>query len=311
MNMIVLPRKRSHLSVSYGESPSSPAEKRTMDEYMKMLTDLEIQDVKSIQGQCDPVRATKLLYANAHKRLERLLEPYLREVKGAAETYIQLQLLDDKGTEKPCDIQSAQSISELLSRMSTRSTWRSTTFLQQAVDAIPAMAFEREIADAILSHYSHHLGVYERSTLLKDDLAQKQESDSEEDVKRMVASGYLVPVEITSSKPFAEFTCQNCCQLQVRILSAAFGIPDKVVICHDAVERQSTTVIFLVPNGFIYAIMQRTTQLETVWVLLELDVIEVAISGFTFKPTVGCFLALLKGSKSFTADLLGVTEVRL
>ena len=68
-------------------------------------------------------------------------------------------------------------------------------------------------------------------------------------------------------------------------------------------------VIFLVPNSFIYVIMQHTTRLETVWTLLELDVIEVAISGFTFKPTVGCFMALLRGSKPFTADLLGVTEV--
>ena len=57
--------------------------------------------------------------------------------------------------------------------------------------------------------------------------------------------------------------------------------------------------------------MQRTTQLETVWVLLELDIIEVAISGFTFKPSVECFLTLMKGCRLFTADLLGVTEVRL
>ena len=278
---------------------------------MKMKMDLEAQDVKSIQGQCDPVRATKLLYANAHKRLERLLEPYLHQVKGAAETYIQLELLDEKETEKPCDIQSTNTISELLSRMSTRSAWRNTTFLQQAIDAIPAMASEREIADGILSHYSNHLHVYETSTRLKDDLARKHESDSEDEGKRMEVSRNLVPVEITSSKSFAKFTCQECCQLQVRILSAAFGIPGEAIICHDAAERQSTTVIFLVPNGSIYAVMQRTTQLETVWVLLELDVIEVAIPGFTFKPTVGCFLALLRGSKRFTADLLGVTEVRL
>ena len=173
------------------------------------------------------------------------------------------------------------------------------------------MAFEREIADAILSHYSNHLHVYETSTRLKDDLAKKQESDSEDDGNRMEVSRNLVPVQITSSESFATFTCHGCYQLQVRILSAAFGIPHDAIIRQSAVERQSTTVIFLVPNSFIYAIMQRTTQLETVWVLLELDVIEVAILGFTFKPTVGCFLALLRGSKSFSVDLLRLTEVRV
>ena len=309
MYMIVLPKRRSQLSVSGGETPSSPAEKRTLYEYMKMLTDLEIQDVKSIQRLDDPVRAIKLLYINALSRITQLLEPHLIAVKDRANTYIQLDLHEERV--RTCDIQSAESISELFSQMSIKAKWDSTTFLQQAVDAIPTRAIERKTAEAILSHYDCHLGIFERATRLKDYLTSTKKSDSEGDRKRVVASKNMVAVAITSSKPLAKLTCQDCRQIQVRILSAAFGIPVEAIICHDAVESQSTTIIFLVPNGFIYAIMQRTTQLETVWVLLELDVIEVAILGFTFKPTVGCFLALLRGSKCFTADLLGVTEVRL
>ena len=271
-----------------------------------MKMDLEKTDMKSVHAKCD--RAIRLLYANALKRLVQLLEPHLNEVKDAAIIYLQADLHEGEEYVKTCDVQSAKSISELLSRMSTK--WNTTCFLEQAVDAIPAKAIEREVAEAILSHYNLHLAIYERATLLKDDLAKK-ESEDEDEKKQIVATTDLVPVDRTSFKSLEEFTCEDCHRLQVRILSQAYGIPAEKIIRLDAVERQSTTVTFLVPIGFTYIIMQRTTQLETVWILLELSIIEVAISGFTFKPTVGCFLTLLRGSKPFTADLLGVTEVRV
>ena len=297
----MLQRKLYHTCTSSEGISTPPAKKGTVGEYMKMKMDLEVQDVKSMQGHCNPDRAIKLLYINALSRLIQLLEPHLTAVKDRANMYILLGLLEKGEVVKTCDIQSTESISELLGRMSISTKWNSTCFLQQAVDAIPAIAMEREIAEAILTHYNLHLEMYERAILLKDQFPRKTEV--------VAASKNLVPLEITSSKSFAKFTCEDCRHLQARILSEAFGIPADAIICHDAVERQSTTVIFLVPNGFIYVIMQHTTRLETVWTLLELDVIEVAISGFTFKPTVGCFLALLRGSKPFTADLLGVTEV--
>ena len=281
-----------------------------MDEYMKMKMDLEGQDVNCVRSQCDPGIAIRLLYANAHKRLERLLEPHLDAVKNAADTYIKLGLYDDEGNEKLYNIQSAESIGYLLSQMSTRSTWDSTRFLQQAVDAIPAMAIEREIAEAILAHYNLHLVIYKRATLLKDDLAKENEAKSDAERKGAMASKNLIAFELTSSKSFAEFTCEDCHRLQVHILSQVYGIAEKDIVCLDAVEDKSTTVTFLIPNRFTYIIMQRTTELETVWTLLELSIIEVAISGFTFKPTMGSFLTLLRGRQPFP-DLLGATQVKL
>ena len=63
---VVLERKQSHASI--GDVPSCPADTRTkMDEYMNMKMDLELQDVKSIQGECDPDRVIRLLYANSFK----------------------------------------------------------------------------------------------------------------------------------------------------------------------------------------------------------------------------------------------------
>ena len=272
-----------------------------------MKMDLEKKDMKCVHVECD--RTILLLYANALSRIIRLLEPHLNEVKERAILYLQLGLHEEEECVKLCDIQSTESISDLLRLMSAK--WNTTCFLEQAVDAIPAKAIERDVADAILSHYNLHLAIYERATLLKNNLAKKKESENGDEGKQVEAITDLVPVELTSVKSLTEFTCADCHRLQVRVLSSVFGIPAKKIICLDAVERQSTTVIFLVPNGFTCVIMQRTTQLETVWILLELDIIEVAILGFTFKPTIGCFLALLRGSKPFTADLLGVTEVRL
>ena len=264
--------------------------------------------MKSVHAKGD--KAIRLLYANALKRLARLLEPHLDAVKDAADTYIQLSLHEEVCV-KPCDILSAKSVSELLSRMLVKAKWDCTTFLEQAVDAIPAKALERDVAEAILSHYNLHLAIYEKATPLKDALAKKNLSEGAVEGKQLVATTELVPVEITSSKCLGEFTCEDCHRLQVRILSKNFGIPAEKILCLDVAEHQSTSVTFLVPSDFTYIIIQRSTQLETVWVFLELDVIEVAISGFTFKPSVSCFLTLLKASKPFTADLLQKTEVRL
>ena len=231
-----------------------------MDEYMKMKMDLERQDMKSVHAKGD--LAIRLLYANALKRLARLLEPHLDAVKDAADTYIQLSLHEENEYVKPHDIQSAKSVSELLSRMSVKTKWDCTTFLEQAVDAIPVKALEREVAEAILSHYNLHLAIYEKATLLKDHLAKKKSGKGKR--KHVTATTELVPVEITSSKVLAEFTCEDCHRLQVRVLSKAIGIPAEKIICLDAVEDQSTTVTFLVPNGFTYAIIQCITQLEAV-----------------------------------------------
>lgn len=280
-----------------------------MDEYMKMKMDLERQDMKCVRAKGD--QAIRLFYANALSRIVRLLEPHLHAVIDAADTYLQLGLHEEEEIVKQCDVKSAESISELLNQMSVKAKWDCTTFLQQAVDAIPAKAIEREVAEAILSHYNLHLAIYEKATLLKDNLTKKKQTESGDEGQQVLASTELVSMELTSSKPLAEFTCEDCHDLQIRIVSKAIGIPAEKIICHDAVECQSTTVTFLVPNRFTCLIMQRTTQLETVWVLLELDIIEVAILGFTFKPSIRCFLKLLRGSKPFTADLLGVTEVRL
>ena len=122
----------------------------------------------------------------------------------------------------------------------------------------------------------------------------------------------LVPLEITSAKAIDSFSCEDCHILQVRGLSAACGIPEDKIICRDVKEHKSTSVTFLIPCQYVHDIIQRSGQLDAVWILLELDIIEVSIPGvFTFIPSVGCFLSLLRGSKTFTADLLQVTEVMI
>ena len=279
-----------------------------MDEYMKIKMDLEEQDVNSIQRQHDPERVIRILCANALTRLMQLLQPHLDAVKDAANRYIQLNLHEEEGRVKLCDIQSAKSIQDLLSLMSIYEKWDSTCFLQQAVDAMPMMSIDREVAKAILSHYEHHLLIHEQTTLMKDTLAKRKKSDSEDEEK---AAKGLVPVEITSSTSYTKFTCRDCRRLQVHILSQAYGIPEEKITCLRKEERKSTTVTFLIPGRYIHTIMQHSSQLRTVWIMLELTVIEVTIPRmFTFIPSVQCFLTLLRGGKTFTDDLLGATEVR-
>ena len=279
-----------------------------MDECMEMKMDLEVQDMSTITGERDPEHVMRILYSNALRRLTRLMDPHLDAVKEAAVDCIEMSLHKGQEYGKLCNIQSARSVRDLFSLMSIKVKWDSICFLQQAVDAMPAMSRGQKVADHVLSHYRLHLETHKKATLMKDVLAKKKNSESEDEGK---AAKLLVPVEITSSKSYPEFTCSDCHHLHVRILSEAYSIPEEKIICFTAEECKSTTVTFLVPGQYVHVIMQRSSQIRTVWIMLELTVTEVTIPGvFTFIPSVQCFLTLLKGGKAFDADLLRVTEVR-
>ena len=269
--------------------------------------DLLARDMSDLRSESDPKVIIKLLYGNALATISDLLEPHLKAVKKEAGRYHRLGLHHVAVGEDI--IESADSIDSLMSRMSVGGMWDQTRFLRKAISAIPQSVPERGIAEAVFSHYHLHLDVYKRTTLLKDVLPEK--SESEEEVEASLEANKLVPLEITSSKAFDSFSCEDCHILQVRGVGAAYGIPEEMIICQHVKEQKSTTVTFLIPHQYVHDVIQCSGRLDAVWILLELDIIEVSIPGvFTFTPSVGCFLSLLRGSKPFTADLLGVTEVR-
>ena len=308
--LVELPLKRSRSSTRSSEDLELQhfVKKANLHDYMKLKMDLLAQDFSDLRSESDPTVIIKLLYGNALTVIKTLLKPHFAKVKMAAEQHCQLGL--HQGAVGESAIGSAKSIDSLLSLMSVVRMWDSTRFLRKAVGAIPVSATERGAAEAILSHYNLHLAIYERATLLKDALAKESESETEGSSPRQ-EDDTLVPLKITAVKAFDNFTCEDCYRLQVRILSTAYGIPPEKIVCYDAEESRSTTVTFLIPSQCARNVIRRSVQLETLWILLEQCIIEVFIPGvFTFSPSVDFFLTLLRGRKTFTADLLAVTEVR-
>ena len=301
-----LPRKRQRLSTQSSEDLElqEPVAKKLLHDYTALKSDHLIQDISDLHSESDPEVIIKLLYGNALATISDLLEPHLKAVKEAAGRYNRLGLHHVSVGEDI--IESADSIDSLMSRMSVGGMWDQTRFLRKAIASIPQSASDRKVAEAILFHYDQHLAIYKRATLLKD--AIPKEPGTEEEARE---STELVPLKITSQKDFDSFSCEDCYILQVRGLKKAFGIPEGKIIFRKAEDGHSTTVTFMIPRQYVHDVIQRSGQLDTVWILLELDIIEVSIPGvLTFTPSVGCFLSLLRGSKPFTADLLGVTEVR-
>ena len=281
--------------------------KKSLPDYMAIKMDLLAQDISDLRSESDPEVIIKLLYGNALATISDLLEPHLKAVKKAAGRFHHLGLHHVSAGEDI--IESADSIDSLLRRMSVTGMWHETRFLRKAIASIPQSASDREVAQAILFHYDQHLAIYKRATLLKD--AIHKEPGTEEEAKVPVEGNEVVPLRITSQKDFDSFSCEDCYILQVRGLKNAYGIPEEKIICCEVEDGHSTTVTFLIPHQYVHNVIQRSGRLDAVWILLELDIIEVSIPGvFTLIPSVGCFLSLLRGSKPFTADLLRVTEVR-
>ena len=301
-------RKRSRSSIQSSDDLAlqQSVARKSVHDYTIIKMDLLARDISDLQSESDPKVIIKLLYSNALSTISDLLKPHLMAVKKTASHFRHLALHQRALGEDI--IESTPSIDSLLNQMSVTGMWDETLFLRKAVESIPSSAPERSVAEAILSHYRVHLAIYERATLLKDALPIKP-TDAESE-KTPNEEEKLVPVKITSQKPISSFTCEDCYHIHARVLSKAYGIQVEKII--DANEGGSTTVTFLILGQYIQDIVQRSTKLPTMWVLLELAIIEVTIPGvFTFSPSVGCFLTLLRGSRTFTADLLGVTEVRV
>ena len=304
-----LPRKRSRSSTQSSDDLAlhQSIAKKSVHDYTTIKMDLLARDISVFRSESDPEVIIKLLYSNALFTISDLLKPHLMAVKKTAGQFHHLHLHQMAVGEGI--IESADSIDSLLNQMSVTGMWDKTRFLTNAVGSIPLSAPERSVAEAILSHYHMHLAIYKQATLLKDALAK--EPTNAECEKALKEKEKLVPVKITSQKPINSFTCEDCYRIQARVLSKAYGIPEEEIICHD-IGGGSTTVTFLILGHYVQDIVQRSTKLPTLWVLLELAIIEVTIPGvFTFSPSVGCFLTLLRARKTFTADLLGVTEVRV
>ena len=273
---------------------------------MTLKMDLMAQDISDLHSESDPEVIIKLLYGNALSIISDLLEPHLKAVKKAAGRYRQIGVHRVAVDED--SIESANSIDRLMSRMLVGGMWDETHFLRKAIASIPHSAPEQGVAEAILSHYHQHKAIYVKTRILKDTLIKK--SKSEEEIEASTERNKLVPVNITSKKAFDSFSCEDCHVLQVRGLHEAYGIPEKI-IWSKVEDGNSTTVTFLIPSQYAHNVIQRSAKLDTVWILVEINVIEVSIPGvFTFIPSASCFLSLLRGSKFFTADLLGVTQVR-
>ena len=305
-----LPRKHHRPSTQSSEDLEllEPVAKKLLHDYKALKRDQLIQDLSDLDSESDPEVIIKLLYGNALATISKLLQPHLKEVKKAAGRFHHLGLHHVAVGEDI--IESADSIDSLLRRMSVTGMWDQTRFLRKAIASVPQSASDREVAEAILFHYDQHLAIYKRATLLKDTISK--EPGTEEEARVPVESKELVPLIITSQKDFNRFSCEDCYILQVRGLKKAYGIPEEKIICCEVEDGHSTTVTFMIARQYVHDVIQHIGQLDTIWILLELDIIEVSIPGvFTFIPSVGCFLSLLRGSKMFTADLLGVTEVRV
>ena len=299
-------RRRSSTKSSDSLTLQQSVAKKCLHDYMALKMDLLAQDIADLRSESDPNDIIKLLYSNFLTAIAKLLMPHLTEVKIAADNYCQLGLHQEVVAEGA--IASAESVDSLFNLMSVKQMWDKTRFFRKAVAAIPASAPERLAGEGILLHYNTHLAIYKQATLVKDSLAK--EPKGEERRSAPSEDDKLVPLRVTSAKSFNSFTCEDCYRIQARVLSVAYGIPEGKIVCHNAEEIQSTTVTFLIHGQYICNIVQGSTQLPTVWVLLELHIIEVSIPGvFSFNPSVGCFLTLLRGSKTFTA-ILRVTEVR-
>lgn len=250
----------------------------------------------------DPCNVIKSLYHNTYMWVSGILvqeKHCFPDLIRAAKSIKSLDL--EKVYVSKLNFEEVKDVSDLLDILSLSAQWDDTGLLHDLIVPLPEEI--RQQIKVLLARYDAYLDVYERVTEVVHH-----------PIEGKVASQYQVPLEVTSSQDFNDFTKKDCRTILELLLKLAFQIPKGAVEVNGAHSGNSTTVSFLVNKAFTQSIMLKTcTDPLTLWIFLELCITKVRIPDL-FEVNVSRLLSLqltkaLRSGLDGGTNFIGVTTV--
>ena len=255
------------------------------------------RDLISFLSQEDPKSVMQLLYNGAYVALLTLLQPFLSDIKDTC-----LNLMGILRIQGPQVVHTCMSVKELFSSMNIAKSWNDVSYLRAMLGALPPV--HRGVPSAILDHYEEHLFDYRSVVAAKKRLLEiKQSSDD-------LPSKDVVEVGITVKNSIQDLSYRGCHDVWRAVLVEGAGIPRDKVDWISVKPSQSTTVCFHIPKEYASRIAGCMLKGRFLWMLLELRVIKVQISGIAcFWITWNNCNHLIKDALLTGGDLFRFTKV--
>ena len=229
----------------------------------------------------------KLLHQGAYTVIIPLLQPYLPAIKQIFVRLVKILSVKDRDVGK---INACESVDGLCEYMQVPEKWDDTTYLRSMLNALP---FEKyRSPSAVLHHYEQHLLDYDSILAAKRRLQQSRQSSNDP------SSGNPVEVGITVKPEIWDLTYRGCHEMWRAVLVTGAGIPSDEVKWGRIKPSQSTTVCFHIPKEYASRITGCMLKGHFLWMLLELRVIKVQITG------IACFWITWNSCNHLIKDVL-------
>ena len=241
------------------------------------VSDMSLESYKMDIVSCDqnvfesnrsPAEAIRSLYFNAYTHLIQILSPSFSGIKTVALDAVRMQQVPATEVE----VKQSRDLRALFECLEVDKNWNDINFLDVAIRSLPPKASkEKEAARLVVNQYKSYLRAYTKAMSIKEGKRVFPRKRSREEK--------LAVTEITVDKDINEYTCQDCLDLWIWFLINALEIPeDRIQFC-EARPGNSTTLVFMLPQALTEGIKAKISRPNTVWVMKELSVLRVHITG--------------------------------
>ena len=228
-------------------------------------------DCHVIRSKKSPENAMKGLFFNTYSMLLCILRTCFDSIKASALDAARMQQVD--ATEE--EVNQVQDLSALFRCLKIDRNWNELHFLEVAIICLPHEESEKkDAALLILNHYKSYLMAYQKATAIKEgksefELFPHKRGDEER----------WVVAEVTVDKNITDFTYGDCLELWKLFLIKALEIPKDCIAFCCARTGNSTTLVFKLAQTHTGDINEKLFKPAVVWVMKELGILRVNVSG--------------------------------
>ena len=227
-------------------------------------------DIDVLKYRKLPAEAIMGFYFNTYNHLIRILRTHCSTIKNVAVTAVDMNIV----TATKDDVEQAQNLHALFACLEVDKKWDDLHFLDVVIMYLPDEASkEKEAAKLVIGQYKSYLQDYMKAVSIKEGknvFSFLQPKCGKEEK--------MVDVKITVDKEIDEYNCHDLLYLWKFFLIATLKIPeDRIEYCQE--RAGSTILIFKIAHTYCEGIKEKLSKPAVVWVMKELGILQVCVSG--------------------------------
>ena len=228
-------------------------------------------DIDVFKCHKHPAEAIRSLYFNTYNHLIRILRTHCSTIKSVAVSAVHMKRV----TATEDDVKQAQNLHALFACLEIDKKWDDLHFLDVVIMSLPAEASkEKEAAQLVIGQYKSYLTDYMKAVSIKEgknalNFLQRKRGREEK----------MVVTEITVDREIHEYTCYDLLDLWKLFLIENMEIPEDRIEYRHARVGNSTILIFKITHTYCEGIKEKLSKPAVVWVMKELGILRVCVSG--------------------------------